>query len=111
MYKCTLLEIHSRDNHRPTDQLNTSTRVCIYIYTYILHSCIFFTLPFHLLPLGVYNIIQLVLLNMPFCEVGKYQDPADAAGNNGIKIFYKTYGRGPVKVLLIIGNFLSIFYL
>lgn len=40
---------------------------------------------------------------MPFCEVGKYQDPADAAGNNGIKIFYQTYGRGPVKVLLIIG--------
>ncbi|XP_030549159.1 putative aminoacrylate hydrolase RutD [Rhodamnia argentea] len=30
---------------------------------------------------------------MPFCEVR----------NNGIKLFYRTYGRGPVKVLLIIG--------
>ncbi|XP_030467086.2 uncharacterized protein LOC115686046 [Syzygium oleosum] len=30
---------------------------------------------------------------MPFCEVR----------NNGIKLFYRTYGAGPVKVLLIIG--------
>ncbi|KAI3410556.1 AB hydrolase-1 domain-containing protein [Psidium guajava] len=30
---------------------------------------------------------------MPFCEVR----------NNGIKLFYRTYGRGPVKVVLIIG--------
>ncbi|WOH06653.1 hypothetical protein DCAR_0626081 [Daucus carota subsp. sativus] len=40
---------------------------------------------------------------MPYCEVGKYQNTAEAAGNNGIKIFYETYGHGPVKVLLIIG--------
>ncbi|GAV66180.1 Abhydrolase_6 domain-containing protein [Cephalotus follicularis] len=33
---------------------------------------------------------------MPYCEV-------DAALNNGIKIFYRTYGHGPTKVLLIIG--------
>lgn len=32
---------------------------------------------------------------MPFCEVR----------NNGIKLFYRTYGRGPVKVLLIIGEY------
>ncbi|KAK4770259.1 hypothetical protein SAY87_030791 [Trapa incisa] len=30
---------------------------------------------------------------MPYCEVG----------NDGIRIFYRTYGRGPVKVLLVIG--------
>ncbi|PKI64161.1 hypothetical protein CRG98_015436 [Punica granatum] len=30
---------------------------------------------------------------MPYCEVG----------DDGIRIFYRTYGRGPVKVLLIIG--------
>lgn len=32
---------------------------------------------------------------MPFCDVG--------ISNNGIKIFYRTYGGGPVKVLMIIG--------
>ncbi|KAK4362923.1 hypothetical protein RND71_018164 [Anisodus tanguticus] len=40
---------------------------------------------------------------MPFCEVNKYQNGIDATGNNGTKIFYRTYGQGPVKVLLIIG--------
>lgn len=33
---------------------------------------------------------------MPFCDV-------NAGGANEIKIFYRTYGRGPIKVLLIIG--------
>ncbi|CAI9274158.1 unnamed protein product [Lactuca saligna] len=32
---------------------------------------------------------------MPYCDVG--------TTNNGIKIFYRTYGGGPVKVLMIIG--------
>lgn len=40
---------------------------------------------------------------MPSCEVGKYQNEEDAAQNNGITIFYRTYGQGPVKVLMIIG--------
>lgn len=40
---------------------------------------------------------------MPFCEVSKYQNGVDATGNNGTKIFYRTYGQGPVKILLIIG--------
>ncbi|OMO93591.1 hypothetical protein COLO4_16789 [Corchorus olitorius] len=40
---------------------------------------------------------------MPFCEVGKPQSGVDVALNNGIQIFYRTYGRGPTKVLLIIG--------
>ncbi|KAJ8751969.1 hypothetical protein K2173_000715 [Erythroxylum novogranatense] len=40
---------------------------------------------------------------MPFCEVAKYQDTADRACNNGIRIFYRTYGGGPIKVLMIIG--------
>nr|GMC53322.1 putative aminoacrylate hydrolase RutD [Ipomoea batatas] len=40
---------------------------------------------------------------MPICEVGRYQDDEDAAKNNGIEIFYRTYGHGPVKVLMIIG--------
>lgn len=40
---------------------------------------------------------------MPICEVGRYQDDEDAVMNNGIKIFYRTYGQGPVKVLMIIG--------
>ncbi|XP_059304571.1 uncharacterized protein LOC132056404 isoform X2 [Lycium ferocissimum] len=39
---------------------------------------------------------------MPFCEVSKPQNGVDA-NNNGTKIFYRTYGQGPVKVLLIIG--------
>ncbi|KAJ4956409.1 hypothetical protein NE237_013192 [Protea cynaroides] len=38
---------------------------------------------------------------MPFCDVSKYQDGGE--GNNGIKIFYRNYGHGPTKVLLIIG--------
>ncbi|CAH9069981.1 unnamed protein product [Cuscuta europaea] len=40
---------------------------------------------------------------MPICEVGKYQNDEDAAKNKGIKIFYRTYGQGPAKVLMIIG--------
>lgn len=41
---------------------------------------------------------------MPFCYVGSYQTSGDSeANNNGTKIFYRTYGRGPIKVLLIIG--------
>lgn len=43
---------------------------------------------------------------MPFCDVGRYQnlDGAAANSNNGIKIFYRTYGKGPIKVLMIIGK-------
>ncbi|GFY84061.1 alpha/beta-Hydrolases superfamily protein [Actinidia rufa] len=40
---------------------------------------------------------------MPFCYVGSYQTGGDAGGNNGIKIFYRNYGYGPVKILVIIG--------
>ncbi|PIN27110.1 Soluble epoxide hydrolase [Handroanthus impetiginosus] len=44
---------------------------------------------------------------MPFCSVGTYQnqnkDGETTKSNNGIKIFYRTYGKGPVKVLMIIG--------
>ncbi|KAI3762377.1 hypothetical protein L1987_52806 [Smallanthus sonchifolius] len=40
---------------------------------------------------------------MPFCYVGDYQTGADAVSNKGIKIFYRTYGSGPIKVLMIIG--------
>ncbi|PSS32324.1 Aminoacrylate hydrolase [Actinidia chinensis var. chinensis] len=40
---------------------------------------------------------------MPFCYVGSYQSAGDAVDNNGTKIFYRTYGHGPVKVLMIIG--------
>ncbi|CAI9767727.1 unnamed protein product [Fraxinus pennsylvanica] len=40
---------------------------------------------------------------MPVCNVSTYQNEVDAANNNGIQIFYRTYGCGPVKVLLIIG--------
>ncbi|XP_061364428.1 uncharacterized protein LOC133307885 [Gastrolobium bilobum] len=50
---------------------------------------------------------------MPYCDVGGQQSsptiaaaavaPADAHLNNDLKIFYRTYGHGPTKVLLIIG--------
>ncbi|CAI9086920.1 OLC1v1020848C4 [Oldenlandia corymbosa var. corymbosa] len=41
---------------------------------------------------------------MPFCEVSSCQNaPESAADDNGIRIFYRTYGRGPTKILLIIG--------
>ncbi|KAG5122258.1 hypothetical protein JHK84_040598 [Glycine max] len=42
---------------------------------------------------------------MPFCNVGtQLPSPvADVPLNNDIKIFYRTYGGGPTKVLLIIG--------
>ena len=44
---------------------------------------------------------------MPFCEVAKHHTSLDGASSSssiGTKIFYKTYGHGPTKVLLIIGN-------
>ncbi|KAL5539342.1 hypothetical protein UlMin_043831 [Ulmus minor] len=40
---------------------------------------------------------------MPYCEVQSQQSTQETELNNGIKIFYRTYGRGPIKVLLIIG--------
>ncbi|EEF40457.1 putative aminoacrylate hydrolase RutD [Ricinus communis] len=40
---------------------------------------------------------------MPFCKVSTQQPNSDGACNNGVEIFYRTYGYGPTKVLLIIG--------
>lgn len=41
---------------------------------------------------------------MPFCNVSSYQNgDGDESNINGTNIFYRTYGHGPVKVLLIIG--------
>ncbi|KAL6127253.1 hypothetical protein ACLB2K_075294 [Fragaria x ananassa] len=43
---------------------------------------------------------------MPYCEVASPQNAAaadDAKLNAATKIYYRTYGRGPTKVLLIIG--------
>lgn len=41
---------------------------------------------------------------MPFCEVTADCDlSSDPALNSGVQIFYRNYGRGPTKVLLIIG--------
>lgn len=45
---------------------------------------------------------------MPFCDVQNYSSHQTQAVNNnmnknGIKIFYNTYGTGPIKVLMIIG--------
>ncbi|GLT63669.1 hypothetical protein SLA2020_362150 [Shorea laevis] len=40
---------------------------------------------------------------MPFCEVVNDERSSDPALNNGIQIFYRTYGCGQTKVLLIIG--------
>ncbi|KAL3630711.1 hypothetical protein CASFOL_023695 [Castilleja foliolosa] len=42
---------------------------------------------------------------MPSCSVDAHDNKdGDASNcNNGIKIFYRTYGQGPVKVLMIIG--------
>lgn len=40
---------------------------------------------------------------MPYCEVTSQKTSLNSQLNNGIKIFYRTYGRGPTKVLLIIG--------
>ncbi|GER34298.1 RNA-binding KH domain-containing protein [Striga asiatica] len=45
-------------------------------------------------------------LKMPFCYVDAHGNKdGDATNSNGggIKLFYRTYGRGPVKVLMIIG--------
>lgn len=43
---------------------------------------------------------------MPYCDVGTLPSSpvADSQLNNDIKIFYRTYGGGPTKVLLIIGS-------
>lgn len=50
---------------------------------------------------------------MPFCYVGTQPSSpvADAPLNNDIKIFYRTYGGGPTKVLLIIGPSFLLFIL
>ncbi|GLT60157.1 hypothetical protein SLA2020_329370 [Shorea laevis] len=40
---------------------------------------------------------------MPFCEVVNDERSSDPALNNGIRIFYRMYGRGQTEVLLIIG--------
>ncbi|KAF5193277.1 alpha/beta-Hydrolases superfamily protein [Thalictrum thalictroides] len=42
---------------------------------------------------------------MPFCEINKYHPIGglNLHKNTAIKIFYRTYGNGPIKVLLIIG--------
>ncbi|KAJ9539591.1 hypothetical protein OSB04_026097 [Centaurea solstitialis] len=40
---------------------------------------------------------------MPFCYVGNDRSQTGAVNKNGIKIFYRTYGTGPIKVLMIIG--------
>ncbi|KAG6655182.1 putative aminoacrylate hydrolase RutD isoform X2 [Carya illinoinensis] len=41
---------------------------------------------------------------MPFCTTGTQPGGADAELNdNGVRIFYRTYGQGPTKILLIIG--------
>jgi hypothetical protein len=38
---------------------------------------------------------------MPYCEVGRYQS---GDKSEGIRLFYRRYGRGATKVLLIIGT-------
>uniref|UniRef100_A0A7C8ZMU7 Carboxylesterase n=1 Tax=Opuntia streptacantha TaxID=393608 RepID=A0A7C8ZMU7_OPUST len=40
---------------------------------------------------------------MPYCTVTGAGDDGLAAEESEIKIFYRTYGHGPIKVLLIIG--------
>ncbi|KAG8654895.1 putative aminoacrylate hydrolase RutD isoform X2 [Manihot esculenta] len=40
---------------------------------------------------------------MPFCKVADRQSDTERACDNGIEIFYRTYGHGPTKVLLITG--------
>ncbi|GLT37355.1 hypothetical protein SLA2020_116760 [Shorea laevis] len=40
---------------------------------------------------------------MPFCEVVNDERSSDPALNNGIRIFYRMYGRGQTEVLIIIG--------
>lgn len=46
---------------------------------------------------------------MPYCDARKYQKEGEGEGessaypNNGIKIFYRIYGHGKTKALLIIG--------
>lgn len=38
---------------------------------------------------------------MPYCEVGRH---ADGDKWEGVRLFYRRYGRGATKVLLIIGT-------
>ncbi|MQL89889.1 hypothetical protein Taro_022488 [Colocasia esculenta] len=41
---------------------------------------------------------------MPFCDVSKYEEGVERSETgHGIKIFYRRYGHGSTKVLLIIG--------
>lgn len=40
---------------------------------------------------------------MPFCDIATDETSSGPELNNGIQIFYRTYGRGSTKVLLIIG--------
>ncbi|WCJ28951.1 alpha/beta-Hydrolases superfamily protein [Euphorbia peplus] len=40
---------------------------------------------------------------MPFCKISSDASTSSGASDNAIDIFYRTYGRGPIKVLLIIG--------
>ncbi|PIA26779.1 hypothetical protein AQUCO_08900025v1 [Aquilegia coerulea] len=42
---------------------------------------------------------------MPFCEINKYHptNGLNLHNNNAIRICYRTYGNGPIKILLIIG--------
>ncbi|XP_062120082.1 uncharacterized protein LOC133834474 isoform X2 [Humulus lupulus] len=40
---------------------------------------------------------------MPYCEIASQKTGPDTQLNNGVKIFYRTYGHGLTKVLLIIG--------
>ncbi|XP_073006885.1 uncharacterized protein [Typha latifolia] len=43
---------------------------------------------------------------MPFCDVSRYEkgwEKSEGGEGNGIKIFYRRYGRGSTKVLFIIG--------
>lgn len=41
---------------------------------------------------------------MPFCKVADPQANTEGASVNATEIFYRTYGRGTTKVLLIIGR-------
>ena len=38
---------------------------------------------------------------MPYCEVGRY---ADGDKWEGVRLFYRRYGSGATKVLLVIGT-------
>ncbi|KAK7293896.1 hypothetical protein RJT34_16773 [Clitoria ternatea] len=52
--------------------------------------------------------VPLSIATMPFCDVGTHPSSPSAVApadylNAHVKIFYRTHGRGPTKVLLIIG--------